>query len=432
MEDYNGVVSELVSGEWVSPINNKRVELPIKQIEIALSLDGREPELISRNHRKDKILLVCDEFTYEALGKRVYSNLRRELSIEKYVWQEPFASIDGVEHIRAAGEKYDSFIAVGSGTINDTVKYASYLDKKKYSVFATTPMNAYTAPTASISFNGIKKSLLAHAAEGAYFDLSVLSKCPKRLTAAAFADVICRTTSQVDWLMSNLVLKTTYDETPYVLLGLYEDAMMDNASQIKEGDIDALGMLTRVAAIAGICTFFAGTTHFGSMAEHGISHFIDMFGGDKHPGTSHGEQVGIATITISKIQNSILNADSPPLFEGTEIPEKELLPLLGSEMLQGIQDQLKVKLFDQTKANQLNQYLSGNWHEFTRPLKRVMVSLERLWNSMGDCGALRTPGDAGMDKNLYRNAVRYSRFIRDRYTILDFAADSRLLDKFVD
>ncbi len=51
MEDYNGVVSELVSGEWVSPINNKRVELPIKQIEIALSLDGREPELISRNHR---------------------------------------------------------------------------------------------------------------------------------------------------------------------------------------------------------------------------------------------------------------------------------------------------------------------------------------------------------------------------------------------
>ena len=39
------------------------------------------------------------------------------------------------------------------------------------------------------------------------------------------------------------------------------------------------------------------------MAEHGVSHYIDMFFKDKHPGTSHGEQVGIATLSISKIQN---------------------------------------------------------------------------------------------------------------------------------
>ena len=105
--------------------------------------------------------------------------------------------------------------------------------------------------------------------------------------------------------MSNLILQTAYDETPYVLLNLYEDAMINGAAQIREGDIDALAVLTRVAAIMGLCTFFSGTTHFGSMAEHGISHYIDMFSKDKHPGTSHGEQVGIATMTISKMQNTI-------------------------------------------------------------------------------------------------------------------------------
>jgi glycerol-1-phosphate dehydrogenase [NAD(P)+] len=432
MTDYNGVISELVSGDWVSPVNNKRVELPIKQIEIALTLDGREAELIAKNHHKDRILLVCDEFTDEALGERVYSNIDGELSIAKYIWKKPFASIDGVEHIREVSRNYDSLIAVGSGTINDTVKYATFLDKKEYSVFATTPMNAYTAPTASISFDGIKKSLPAHAAKGVYFDLSVLSKCPKRLTAAAFADVICRTTSQVDWLMSNAILNTAYDETPYVLLSLYEDAMINSAAQIEKGDINALGMLTKVAAIVGLCTFFAGTTHFGSMAEHGISHFIDNFAKDRHPGTSHGEQVGIATMTISKIQNTILNADTPPLLKATEIPDKELLPLLGSEMLLDIKDQLKAKILDQGKTDQLNEYLSANWNEFVRPLRRIMITYDRLWNSMGKCGALRTPAEADMDKVVYQDAVRYSRYIRDRYTILDFAGDSHLLDSFVD
>ena len=94
-------------------------------------------------------------------------------------------------------------IAVGSGTISDSVKYGTFLTKREYSVFATSPMNAYTTPTASVSFEGFKKSITCHSAKGVFFDLGVVSKCPKRLIAAAFADVVCRTTSQVDWLISH-------------------------------------------------------------------------------------------------------------------------------------------------------------------------------------------------------------------------------------
>ena len=148
--------------------------------------------------------------------------------------------------------------------------------------------------------------MVAHYAQGVFFDLEVLSMCPKRLTAAAFADVICRTTAQVDWLMSHKILKTDYQTAPYSLLALYEKDMIESASLIAKGDIEALALLTRISAIMGLGTSFTQTTHVGSMGEHGISHYIDMFAKDNHPGTSHGEQVGIATISISKIQNSIL------------------------------------------------------------------------------------------------------------------------------
>ena len=54
-----------------------------------------------------------------------------------------------------------------------------------------------------------------------------------------------------------------------------------------------------------------------------------------------------------------------------------------------------------------------------------------IWNSMGECGALRTPEDAKLDSNFYKDALRYARFIRDRYTILDLAGDSNQLDGLI-
>ena len=244
------------------------------------------------------------------MGERVFKSIQGKINADEYIWEKPSSSIQGVEHLQQKLNNYDGMIAIGSGTVSDSIKYATFLKKKTYSVFATTPMNAYTTGTASISFEGVKKSLVAHYAQGVFFDLEVLSNCPKRLTAAAFADVICRTTAQVDWLMSHQLLKTDYKPTPYALLALYEQEMIDGAKQIAEGDIDALGMLTRISAIMGLGTSFTQTTHVGSMGEHGISHYIDMFAKEKHPGTSHGEQVGIATISMSKMQNAILNHKS--------------------------------------------------------------------------------------------------------------------------
>ena len=313
-KNYNGVIDELVNGSWISPSDNKQYGIPIKNIEIRETLDGREYDLIESLHSNQKLLVVSDPFTHKAMGSRIFKNLKTKINVDEYIWEQPSSSIEGVQFLRTKLKDYDGMIAVGSGTVSDSIKYATFLEDKVYSVFATTPMNAYTTGTASISFDGIKKSLVAHYAQGVFFDLEVLSNCPKRLTAAAFADVICRTTAQVDWLMSHKLLNTDYKTTPYELLALYEMDMINNASDIAAGKIDSLALLTLISAIMGLGTSFTQTTHVGSMGEHGISHYIDMFAGDMHPGTSHGEQVGIATISMSKFQNAILKKDQPPII----------------------------------------------------------------------------------------------------------------------
>ena len=184
-------------------------------------------------------------------------------------------------------------------------------------------------------------------------------------------------------LLSNILLQTPYDETPYILLGLYEDEMVENAKKIADGDLEALALLTKNISDYGFRNFFTATTHSGSMAEHGISHYIDMFFKDKHPGTSHGEQVGIATLSISKIQNGILNNKTPPIFHSTIIPDDEIKNKLGIEMVNNVKMQMKNKIFDNKKSDELNTYLEKNWLTFTEPLKKVMLPFEKIWTCNG-------------------------------------------------
>ena len=197
MADHTGILRDLVNGDWIEPATGKQYDIDIKDIVIRENLEGIEGELVSKQHKGQSITIISDPFTHDAMGARIYKALAAEgLNVKEYVWQQPMCSVEGVEHIREATRNCDARIAVGSGTVNDTVKYACFLDERDYSVFATSPMNAFTTGTASVSFDGFKKSISCRGAQGVFFDLSVLAKCPQKLISAAFADVICRTTAQ--------------------------------------------------------------------------------------------------------------------------------------------------------------------------------------------------------------------------------------------
>jgi len=428
---YGGVIDELVAGTWEEPGTGKRYNIPPESIVIESSLEGAEADLVRAQHANQSLMVVCDEFTNEAMGARVFAALERGgLKVKKYVWQNPSCSEAGVEQLRDATREADALVAIGSGTVNDSVKYASYLDQRDYSVFATSPMNAYTTNTASVLFDGLKKSITCHGAKGIFFDLSVLAQCPPRLISAAFADVICRTTAQVDWLMSHLLFDTPYAETPYTLLAIDEPTMIARAADMLTGDVDALGMLTRISAIMGLGTSFTETTHSGSMAEHMISHYIDMFAGAQHPGTSHGEQVGVATVTLSRLHNQILTASQAPLMQPTIIPEAELHERFGAEMASMMIEQTSIKALDERKADVLNERFARDWETLSARLRQVMLPFDTLLSAMQQAGCQTSASELGVNAEFYQDAILHARYIRDRFSMLDIADDSGQLQDF--
>ena len=425
MSDHEGVLAALVRGDWVEPGTGKRHGIPIEAIAIRDSLDGAEAELVAARHAGESLVVLSDPFTHEALGRRVFRALEAAgLPVTEHVWAHPTCSEEGVEAVRAATRGRDALIAVGSGTVNDTVKYASFLDGRPYSVFPTSPMNAFTTSTASVAFGGFKRSITCHGARGVFFDLSVIARCPPRLISAAFADVVCRTTSQVDWLMSHLLLGTPYSETPYALLAIDERAMLDGARAMLAGDADALATLTRISAIMGLGTSFTATTHSGSMHEHMISHYIDMFAGDAHPGSSHGEQVGVATATMSRLQNAVIARDDPPTLGPTDVPEPWLRTRFEPDVADNLIEQSRAKALDARAADALNARLADGWPAIRERLAGVALPFDTLWEAMGDAGCRRTATELGLDAGFYREAVRNARWIRDRFGMLDVAGDA--------
>ena len=76
-----------------------------------------------------------------------------------------------------------------------------------------------------------------------------------------------------------------------------------------------MAALQRVLTLCGLGVSFTGTTHPGSMGEHQISHYIDFVAGERHPGTLHGQQVGVASLTMARLQEQLLASETPPVVK---------------------------------------------------------------------------------------------------------------------
>lgn len=421
-----GVLRELVDGTWRDPASGQRLGIPIRAIEIRETLDGGEGQLVRKLHGNGKIVVVCDRNTEAVSGARVAASIGGDC--ELLVLRNPPSTVDTAEDLCHQTRHADILIAVGSGTVSDLVKYASFLGGKSYSVFPTSPMNAYTTGTASLTQAGIKRSLAAHSAGGVFVDLRILSNCPQRLINSALSDVVCRTTAQADWLLSRAFCGTPYSDIPYQLLAHDEAPLFANAHRLRERDPEVMASLVRTCALNGLGSAVVGTTHPGSMAEHMISHYLDMFAGAAHPGTLHGEQVGVATLSVCRLQNQILRAEAPPVIHCAPRGKDFFTRQFGGE--QGVEYAAchAAKSFSARGAEKWNAHLAEHWNDFTAPMRAVLLRAEQVAAPLAAAGAPMSPEDLGFDAAFYGEAVRNARFIRDRFTILDLAGDCGLLE----
>jgi glycerol-1-phosphate dehydrogenase [NAD(P)+] len=200
----HGLIEDLVAGRWRDPTTGQPIRVGTRAIVIERALDGGEAELIAPLALGERLAVISDRNTYEALGRRVARSLAAIAAVDSVVLDAPSADLATVDELRARTTAAAALIAVGSGTLSDVCKYLAHRSGRPYVVFATAPsMNGYLTGTASLAQGGYKTSLPARPPAAALFDLQVLRRAPARLIRAGIGDALCRTTAQVDWLLGH-------------------------------------------------------------------------------------------------------------------------------------------------------------------------------------------------------------------------------------
>jgi glycerol-1-phosphate dehydrogenase [NAD(P)+] len=323
-----------------------------------------------------------------------------------------------VEFIQHESKRCDALVAVGSGTINDLCKYAAFAASKPYIVFPTAAsMNGYLSANVSISVEGYKKTLPAQMPKAVFCDLEVIAAAPLRLNKSGLGDSLARPTAQADWLMSHLVLGTPYDNTAFELLKDVESELFDSARGIAKRDAKTTELLIKTLLLSGLGMTIEKGSYPASQGEHMIAHTHEMMlarrpQADKTLPTLHGEEIGVTTVTMANLQQSMLR--QKPSVRPKIFPANALSNLLGDKTTKEAAKAYRIKAELMEHNNRI-----VDWSSVAAQLEPVMFSSEHIVSILKAAEAPYQHETLGWNNEDYNTAIAHACFLRERFTFLD-------------
>lgn len=419
----------LAAGAYPDPDGGPPLCSPIAHITIADALDGAEAQLVAECGISGRLAVVYDDDTGVALGDRVANALSSASAVQRIsLGRRPHADshtlrllIDGL----APGT--DAVVAVGSGTINDLCKLAALAIDRPQVVFATAPsMNGFSSVSASIVEGGVKRSIRARAPVGVFCDLRVCAAAPPKLIRAGLGDSLCRATAQRDWYVQHRLFDRVYREAPFALLADDEAILLREPQALLAGDLTAMRALVRTLILSGLGMTLCDGSYPASQGEHLLAHYLEMTSTGHDVSSLHGEQIGVTTLVMARLQQRILLRDQPPVLLPTDLTESQLVARWGRDVGASCWNMVATKRLNAEAADVANHRLAVQWDALRAKLLALGPDSESLRATLRAAGAAITPDEVGWSKPRVEQALRFAREIRDRYTFLDVAADAKL------
>lgn len=331
-------------------------------------------------------------------------------------------------------------VAVGSGSVTDVVRLTSFKAGLPFASVATAAsMDGYLSWGAPIAVEGYK---LTHPAQGpsvVVADLDIISAAPPELTRAGFGDVIGKFTALADWRIGHLFSNEYY--CPALSASVYKTlaACENNAGLLGTDPGKAAGGVLDALFVTGHAMICVGNSRPAAGAEHYISHYWEMralaAGCDHH---YHGDQVAVGCVLSAAIYHELL---SHPILvtNATEWQERRTY-LANAEARQqrvaqgfGKAAARLLKVVPHTDAVRFGgmDYAEVNawWQRCRQEVGNDVPSPERLIGMLRRAGAPAVPRDLGLSPEWVHDAIIYARELRPKFSILDVAAASGLLEQ---
>ncbi|MCE4564697.1 sn-glycerol-1-phosphate dehydrogenase [Maribellus sp. CM-23] len=403
--------------------------------------------LFKANFEGRKAVVVCDETTWKVAGEKVYECLKKEgmTEMEPFVYDEPkpYAEFGNVEKLEASLKKHNAIpVVVGAGTLNDLTKLAAARADRPYMCVATAAsMDGYTAFGASITFQGAKQTFSCPAPQAVLADVEIIRQAPPLMTASGYADLFAKVTAGADWIISDVLEVEPIDPRAWSIVqdGLKE-ALADPEGA-KNGELTAITPLVEGLILGGFAMQWSQTSRPASGAEHQFSHLWNMehhiYEGET---PSHGFQVGIATLAVTRLYEKMLQTpldlldveacceqwDEWPVWE-QKIKEK----FQNTDFLETALTQTQHKYIGKDALREQLLKLKTTWPVLKARLTEQLVPSEEVEKRLVAVGAPVESEQIGISRERLKESFYRASYIRSRFTVLDIALRTGYLDQWL-
>lgn len=232
------------------------------------------------------------------------------------------------ETIIEKAEGCDYILAVGSGSLNDSCKYAGLKLGLPTGCLATAAsMDGYLSGGAALMENEVKVTENARPPRDILVDPAILCAAPKDMTAAGFGDIAGKYTCLTDWQLSHIINGEAINEEAFAMMKDARDRLMNSFEELSSYTPEAVSTLMEALLTAGTSMAVCGNSRPASGSEHHMSHFLEMdFVRRKERIPYHGFKVAIGTLISIELYMHLAETAVPFPFRKEILALAETLP----------------------------------------------------------------------------------------------------------
>ncbi len=327
-----------------------------------------------------KNVLVVFDINTKAFSSNIINALSNNgKKVETFCFEDKhlIPEIANLGNLIETAKDFDYIMGVGSGTLNDICKYASFKDGVPYGIYATAPsMDGYVSSVSALYDNGKKVTLPTTIPSDVLIDVEVLKNAPLDMIVAGAGDMIGKYTSLLDWKFAYLLNGEKYDTEIVARMEKAVELCMSQARDLVNRSHSAVSSLIEGLILSGIEMQNAGNSRPASGCEHHVSHYLEMAAERLNTHFApHGVQVALGSL----VGNSLYRYALDKKLEGISLIEKDILAL---------------------------------------------PTVEELKKLYSDIGLPVTFADMGVNKDLLEETIANAYTVRERFTIMSFLKDN--------
>ena len=336
-------------------------------------------------------------------------------------------------------------VAVGSGTINDTVKRASgELDRRYMVVGTAASMDGYTSYGASITKDGIKQTLPCRAPLGCLVDSAVAAAAPKEMVASGYADLLAKVPAGADWILADAVGSEAIHPAAWRFVqGPLRDSLK-NPAACAAGDVTETEKLCSGLVMSGFAMQAMNSSRPASGTEHQFSHYWDMedlcFEGRP---VSHGFKVGIGTLASTATIEFLLEQDLTrldvaataaawwPSFDALRATFPQVYGDRPAHVARA-ESEMAAKYVTPEALRRELESVKSMWPGLSERMRAQIMTFDEVRAALKAAGAPYEPEMIGVSRAKLRETFAGIPYMRNRYFSLDLVSRLGLVPALLD